>query len=138
MEFRDSPEEAAFRARVRELAGCPRAAARRRAGDVRRRLITGACASGTGAQPRLDEKLTSAAGPLRTGEEYGGAGFSVIEQFILKRRWPGAGAEPRRRYRHGLGGADAVVHGTEERNGSTCPIVSGARQWCQGFSEPGR
>jgi alkylation response protein AidB-like acyl-CoA dehydrogenase len=71
-------------------------------------------------------------------KEYGGAGLSVMEQFILKEEFarhrvphPGArGTE--------MVGPTIILHGSEEqRHELLPPILHGEHVYCQGFSEPG-
>jgi alkylation response protein AidB-like acyl-CoA dehydrogenase len=70
--------------------------------------------------------------------EYGGAGMSVMEQFIFSEEMAMARA-PR-----GLGGIGAgwvgptiILYGTDEQKKQHLPkIASGEAVWCQGFSEP--
>ncbi|MEX2237825.1 MAG: acyl-CoA dehydrogenase family protein [Dehalococcoidia bacterium] len=70
--------------------------------------------------------------------EYGGAGMSVMEQFIFSEEMAMARA-PR-----GLGGIGSgwvgptiILYGTDEQKKDHLPkIASGEAVWCQGFSEP--
>ncbi len=70
--------------------------------------------------------------------EYGGAGLSAMEQFILNQELAGAGAP-------GVGGSGVsmlgptlIVHGTEAQKLEYLPkILSGETVWAQGYSEPG-
>jgi alkylation response protein AidB-like acyl-CoA dehydrogenase len=68
-------------------------------------------------------------------KEYGGAGLSVMEQFILNEefaeaRAPGVGVP--------LVGPTLIVHGTDDQKKEFLPgILRGDSTWCQGFSEPG-
>jgi alkylation response protein AidB-like acyl-CoA dehydrogenase len=71
-------------------------------------------------------------------KEYGGAGLSVMEQFILNEEF----AESRAPQLGGMGtsmaGPTIIIHGTEEQKAEHLPkILQGETQWCQGFSEPG-
>src|SRR5581483_6091640 len=71
-------------------------------------------------------------------KEYGGAGLSTMEQFILNEEF----AEARAPQLGGMGGSMAgptiIVHGTPEQKAEHLPkILRGETQWCQGFSEPG-
>lgn len=70
--------------------------------------------------------------------EYGGAGLSPVEQFILNEEF----AEARALQLGGLGvmmlGPTLIAHGTEEQKQDHIPrILSGEVDWCQGYSEPG-
>jgi alkylation response protein AidB-like acyl-CoA dehydrogenase len=71
-------------------------------------------------------------------EEYGGAGLSVMQQFILKEEFarsrvphPGArGTE--------MVGPTLILHGTDQQKRELLPpILHGDHIYCQGFSEPG-
>jgi alkylation response protein AidB-like acyl-CoA dehydrogenase len=161
VDFKDTPEEAAWRQEVREflrreLPARNRAEADGEAGwlgrgarplrpeDVRPR-------SGAEAQPRsggmggfgmlrewrrkLQERgWIAPAWP----KEYGGAGLSVKQQFILNEEF----AEARAPAVGGMGitmvGPTLMAHGTEEQKREYLPrIISGELNFCQGFSEPG-
>jgi alkylation response protein AidB-like acyl-CoA dehydrogenase len=70
-------------------------------------------------------------------KEYGGAGFSVMEQFVMNEEF----AEARAPQVGGMGtsmiGPTLVIHGSEEQKKEHLGrIISGEVQWCQGFSEP--
>ncbi|GAB4320312.1 MAG: acyl-CoA dehydrogenase family protein [Dehalococcoidia bacterium] len=70
--------------------------------------------------------------------EYGGAGMTVMEQFILNQEFSEAGAPQL----GGLGvmmlGPTLIAHGTDEQKREHLSrILSGEVQWCQGYSEPG-
>ena len=70
-------------------------------------------------------------------EEYGGAGMSVLEQFVLSQELHEAGA-PTSRPMMNLVGPTIMLHGTEEQKAEHLPpLLRGEVQWCQGFSEPG-
>ena len=156
MDFRDTPEEAAFRQEVREFLdkelpqgfGTPdfwgelmaeRSSSSRsaeRGGDAQTRQ---------GASPfegfyRQWVKKLAAKGWVAPAwpKEYGGAGMSVMQQFIMNeefamRRAPRAG---------GIGvayaGPTIIVYGSEEQKREHLPgILSGDVIWCQLYSEPG-
>ncbi|MCH8901438.1 MAG: acyl-CoA dehydrogenase family protein, partial [Chloroflexi bacterium] len=70
-------------------------------------------------------------------QEYGGAGFSVMQQFIMNEEF----AENRAPQVGGMGtsmiGPTLIVHGSkEQKQEHLSRILSGEVQWCQGFSEP--
>src|SRR3990172_6343336 len=72
-------------------------------------------------------------------QEYGGAGLSVMEQFIFNQEMATAGA-PRSPNVIGLGwvGPTLIFYGTDEQKQQHLPpILKGDSFWCQGFSEPG-
>jgi alkylation response protein AidB-like acyl-CoA dehydrogenase len=71
-------------------------------------------------------------------KEYGGAGLSPIEQFIMNQEF----AEARAPMLGGSGvmmlGPTLITHGTEQQKREHLPrILDGTVQWCQGYSEPG-
>ena len=132
MDFRDTPEEAAFRQEVHSF--------------FRQELPEG---WGTPDfhmpfQERLAFYRQWAKTLGRKGwmapawpKEYGGAGMSIMQQFVLneetaKARAPAVG---------GIGvhfaGPTVILYGTEEQKQEHLPaILSGDVIWCQGFSEP--
>ncbi|OAI42774.1 hypothetical protein AYO38_02935 [bacterium SCGC AG-212-C10] len=71
-------------------------------------------------------------------KEYGGAGLSAMEQFVLNQEIARAGAP-------GVGGSGLamlgptlILHGTDEqRRKYLPPILAGETTWAQGYSEPG-
>ncbi|MCJ7831351.1 MAG: acyl-CoA dehydrogenase family protein, partial [Dehalococcoidia bacterium] len=130
MDLRDSPEEAAFRKEVvdfieKEAPKFPR---------------------GT----RLDEVLVKSGDWFRKlaargwiapawPKEYGGAGMSVVEQFIFNEEMAIHRAPRPLHLIIGLGmaGPTIVVHGTEEQKAKWLPgMLAGTDIWCQGYSEP--
>ncbi len=144
MDFHDSPQQAAFREVVREFIKreLPPELARRGGGGA---MFGG----GSGRFSRqeywqslnvwlkkLNEKgWIAPAWP----KEYGGAGLSVMEQFIFNQEMARTGA-PRSPNMIALGwvGPTLIVYGTDEQKRKHLPpILKGEAFWCQGFSEPG-
>jgi len=132
MDFRDTPEEARFRAELREW-------------------LAGNVPSDTGfdpAHPRGDEavsrewsrKLYEAGyAGLTWPKEYGGAGAPYTYQAIFLEESARAGT-PEHIGVIGLGmaGPTIIAHGTDEqKERHLSKILSGEEVWCQGFSEPG-
>ncbi len=73
-------------------------------------------------------------------KEYGGAGMSVMQQFIFNQEMASAGAPRGGNYGIGTGwaGPTIILYGSEEQKKKYLPpIVKGEAIWCQGFSEPG-
>lgn len=71
-------------------------------------------------------------------KEYGGAGLSLIEQFILNQELASAGAPVVAGPTVTQLGSSLVLHGTEEQKEAYLPrILSGEMVWAQGYSEPG-
>ena len=71
-------------------------------------------------------------------KEYGGAGLSVMEQFIMNEEF----AEARAMNVGGMGtsmiGPTIIIHGNEDQKKEHLgAILRGEVQWCQGYSEPG-
>jgi alkylation response protein AidB-like acyl-CoA dehydrogenase len=135
MDFRDTPEQSRFRAEVRDF--------------MRTQLPAGVeqqdetvMGIGLGEDPRDQEWLRRLA---RRGwvapawpKEYGGAGLSVIDQFIFNQEMGRAGAHRPNFLATGIVGPTVIVHGTPEQKTKYLPgILSGEVYWCQGFSEPG-
>jgi alkylation response protein AidB-like acyl-CoA dehydrogenase len=147
MDFRDTPTEAAFRREVRAFIEneCPP--------GIRRRGFRAAFGGGGWDDIHMprDEyfkrngewiKKMSERGWIAPAwpKEYGGAGLSVMEQFIFSQEMSLSGAPRGGNFGIGTGwaGPTIILYGTEEQkkkylNG----IVQGDDVWCQGFSEPG-
>ena len=71
-------------------------------------------------------------------KEYGGAGLSTMEQFIMNEEFAEAGAPQLGGMGVSMAGPTIIVHGTEEQKQEHLPkILKGETWWCQGFSEPG-
>ena len=135
MDFRDTPEDAAFRREVREFLDreLPR--------DMRApdEMTLGV---GVGEDPRDVEwlkKLATRGWVVPSWpEEYGGAGLPMMQQFIFNEEMARARAPRPNFLALGLIGPTIVVHGTEEQKREHLSgILSGEVYWCQGFSEPG-
>jgi alkylation response protein AidB-like acyl-CoA dehydrogenase len=134
MEFRDSPEDAAFRAEVREFLRTELPADLRAADDA----ILGV---GIGEDERERDWLRTLAkrGWVAPAwpKEYGGAGLSPMQQFVFNEEIARAGAPRPNFLAIGLAGPTIIVHGTEEQKREHLSgILSGETFWCQGFSEP--
>ena len=119
MNLRDSPEEAAFRARVR--------------GWLERNLP---------AEPGFEwsQKMHEAGFVgITWPDEYGGKGAPYSHQAIVLEEFARAEA-PNHMNVIGLGmaGPTIMAHGTEKQKRRYLPkILSAEEIWCQGFSEPG-
>ncbi len=135
MDFRDEPEDAAFRTEVREFLKEELPSDMRAPDD----MVLGV---GTGEDPRDKEWLKKLAtrGWVAASwpKEYGGAGLSVMQQFVFNEEMARARAPRGNFLAIGLIGPTIVVHGTEEQKKEHLSgILSGDVFWCQGFSEPG-
>lgn len=142
MDFRDTLEEAAFRHEVRRFID------RELPPELRRRSLPGALfGGGSGFESSRQEAMQVWLAKLAARRwtvpawprEYGGAGMSVVEQFIFNEEMASARA-PRGMGGMGVGwvGPAIIAHGTEEQKRAHLPaIAAGQVIWCQGFSEPG-
>ena len=125
MDFRDSPEEAAFRDRLRAwLAG--------RTGTFPN--------SGDDYWSRQGEWHRSLHGAgffgLSWPKEYGGQALPPVYDVILDEELARAGAPPRPSLGYLVRGLGR--HGSEELRRRFLPgMIDGTERWCQGFSEPG-
>jgi alkylation response protein AidB-like acyl-CoA dehydrogenase len=143
MDFSDSPQEAAFRRDVREFIRCELPS------ELARRDTGGAAFDVAASWLDHPERWQAATAWLKKlsdrgwiapawPKEYGGAGLSVMEQFIFNYEMAMAGA-PRSPNVIGLGwvGPTLILHGTEEQRGRHLPpLLKNEAFWCQGFSEP--
>jgi alkylation response protein AidB-like acyl-CoA dehydrogenase len=135
VDFRDSPADAAFREEVRSFLRDELPADFRAADDV----ILGV---GIGEDERERDWLRklSKCGWVAPAwpKEYGGAGMSVMQQFVFNEEMARARAPRPNFLAIGLAGPTIIVHGTEEQKREHLSgILSGETFWCQGFSEPG-
>ena len=131
MDFRDTTEESAFRQEVRNFVTNEGPKARMGNAEGERAFYGG---SKEWTKALADRHWIAPAWP----KEYGGAGLSVMEQFIFN--WELAEARLPRPGGIGVGfaGPTLIVHGTEEQKKTLLPeILSGEVSWCQGYSEPG-
>ena len=132
MDFRDSPEEAAWRQEVREFIQreLPTIQDVREAGeDIAARGM--AIWQWRGKLAKVG--WVAPAWP----KEYGGAGLTVMQQFIFNQEMAEARAPYVVDVGVGLTGPTIIVHGSEGLRKEHLPgILNGTVLWCQGFSEP--
>ena len=147
MDFNDTPPEAAFRSEVRAFieSECPPGIRRRgfRAAfggggwdDIRMERSEYFKRNGEWAKKLADRGWIAPAWP----KEYGGAGMTVMEQFIFSQEMSLSGAPRGGNFGIGTGwaGPTIILYGSEEQKHAYLPgIVKGDDVWCQGFSEPG-
>ena len=133
MEFTDNPEQAKWRAEVSAFltAEKPKSDPDANPMEMMERMRS------MGREWR--EKL-SAKGWVAPAwpKEYGGAGLSVMEQFIMNEEF----AEQRAMNVGGMGtsmiGPTIIIHGNDDQKKEHLSrILHGEVQWCQGYSEPG-
>ena len=71
-------------------------------------------------------------------KEYGGAGMTVMQQFIFNEEMALARAPRMGGIGIGWAAPTVMIYGTDEQKKRFIPpILSGEQVWCQGFSEPG-
>jgi alkylation response protein AidB-like acyl-CoA dehydrogenase len=133
MDFKDTPEEAAFRQEVRSFVQKELPDRFRDTRLEREELIMMFDALGEWRQKLAKKGWIAPAWP----KEYGGAGLSVMQQVIMNEEF----AETRAPNVGGMGvamvGPTLIVHGSEEQKKEHLGrILSGEVMWCQGFSEP--
>ena len=147
MDFHDTPVEAAFRAEVRRFieTECPEGIKRRGFGamfggggwdDIRMSAEEYRQRNGGWVKKLADQGWIAPAWP----KEYGGAGMTVMEQFIFNEEMARVGAPKGGNFGIGTGwaGPTIILYGSEEQKQKYLPsIVKGDAIWCQGFSEPG-
>jgi alkylation response protein AidB-like acyl-CoA dehydrogenase len=128
MDYRDTPDEAAFRQEVRAFIA-KEAPKDRESADP----FSQGGANREWMKKLADRKWIAPAWP----KEYGGAGMSVMEQFIFNSELSEARAPRPFGIAVGFVGPTLIVHGTEEQKQKYLPgILSGDDIWCQGYSEP--
>lgn len=146
MDWKDSPEQAAFRADVRQLLQMrlPR--------RYRRIAATGEVEGRAWEFDRKsDDPIARAAAAdwhralsergwvaPHWPKEYGGAGLTSMEQFILNQEIARAGAPRVGGSGVSMLGPTLILHGTEaQRRRYLPPMLAGEVTWAQGYSEPG-
>jgi alkylation response protein AidB-like acyl-CoA dehydrogenase len=144
LDFNDSPEEAAFRAEVREWLGShARALAshEQRRGSVTALLTEaeGGDADMVDAAQRWQRTLESGGwAGLTWPKQYGGRDLALIQLFIWAEELANYDTPPDI-FGIGLGmiGPTIIAHGTEEQKQRYLPkMLSGEQIWCQLWSEP--
>jgi alkylation response protein AidB-like acyl-CoA dehydrogenase len=138
MDFRDSPEEATFRQEVRAFV------AREHKGDAGESRSAAEAASTGGAAAMQAYKVwmrklaskgwVAPAWPV----EYGGAGMSIMQQFIFNEELAQARAPRPGGIGIAMAGPTIIVYGSDDQKKQhLSAMLSGEAVWCQGFSEPG-
>src|SRR5690606_13203117 len=137
MNFDDTPEEAAFRAKVRAWldANAPK--------ELEPQLKSAGFASGGGTtleQSKAWQKKKQQAGYscLHWPKEYGGGGFTPIERVIWQQEeGPYSVLSSPFTIGHGMCGPTVMAWASEEQKRELLPrLASGEDIWCQLFSEP--
>ena len=133
MDFRFTPEEEAFRQEVREFIEkeFPR--------DLRGTMPEGGRYGEQPAPLREWRRKLAARGWVAPAwpKEYGGAGMTVMQQFIYNLEMARARVPPVGGLGVSVVGPTLIIYGNEEQKKTYLPkILSGEHIWCQGFSEP--
>jgi hypothetical protein len=142
VDWNDTPEQARFRAEVRELIE-KRLPERYRGGGASERAWEFDRMSPDPAARKAAMDWHAALAERgwvapHWPREYGGAGMSAMEQFILNQEMARAGAPGVGGSGLSLLGPTIILHGTEEqRRKYLPPILAGEVTWAQGYSEPG-
>ena len=140
MNFKDTPEEARWRTEVREFIRTELPEELRPTAEGQRdRRAEGGVAQAGGPWREWTRRL-AARGWIAPAwpKEYGGAGMSVMEQFVFNEEMAEARAPRPGGIATGFAGPTLIVHGTEEQKQKYLPeILGGEVTWCQGYSEPG-
>jgi alkylation response protein AidB-like acyl-CoA dehydrogenase len=138
MDFRDTPEEAAFRGEVRAFISANLSSDWSTADEMT--MYGGGDDPNRRALYKQWEKALGGKGWIAPHwpTEYGGAGMTPGEQFIFNEEM----ALSRAPQVGGMGvqmiGPTIILYGTDEQKKEHLPrITSGEVQWCQGYSEPG-
>jgi alkylation response protein AidB-like acyl-CoA dehydrogenase len=144
MDWNDTPEQAAFRAEVRELITGRLPERYQKSGEQGERggwqidRVSEDPVARQAAKDWADALASKGWVAPHWPKEYGGAGMSPMEQFIFNQEMATAAAP-------GVGGMGVqmfgptlIVHGSEEQKAEHLPkILSGEVAWAQGYSEPG-
>jgi alkylation response protein AidB-like acyl-CoA dehydrogenase len=137
MRLNDSPEEAAFRKAVQEFIAseAPKVDGGGGGDDIQR-AMSGFMSSQGWFKKLSDRGWVTPAWP----KEYGGAGMTVMEQFIFNEEMA-LNRAPRPMHliiAAGMAGPTIIVHGSDYQKETFLPgIARGEDIWCQLYSEPG-
>jgi alkylation response protein AidB-like acyl-CoA dehydrogenase len=135
MDFRDTPEEAAFRKEIREWLG------ENQPKDWDRSQLTLIPPEDRIEVLREWQKRLHDGGwaGISWPKEYGGRGATLIESAIFNQEMARAKAPPPINVIGlGMAGPTIIAHGThEQKTRHLEKILSAEEIWCQGFSEPG-
>ncbi len=135
MEFRDSPEEAAFRTEVRSFISTALPKPLKGFSMMEEPDDAGVTTALKDWRGALGKKGWIAP---HWPKEYGGAGMTVTEQFVYNEEMANARAPQVGGMGVQMIGPVLIRYGTEEQQKEHLPrITSGEVQWCQGYSEPG-
>ncbi len=139
MEFRDTPDQAQFRAAVQTFLQTEAPDYFRQNADAGEGMGLPEDEAGRAATEEW-RKRVAGKGWIAPNwpQQYGGAGLTVTEQFVMNEEFAWAGVP----HPGGMGvmmaGPTIIAHGSEaQQQAHLSGILSGESVWCQGFSEPG-
>ena len=141
MDFRDSPEDAAFRSEV--TAWLDANATRLAAGEDREipMFTDGERDEDISDQQAWQQKLFDAGwGVITWPKEFGGQEATPMQNYIFRQEMTNYDVPSSEIYLvpHGMVGPTIIVHGTEEQKKRWIPkLAEGSEIWCQLWSEPG-
>ncbi len=136
VDFHDNTEEAEFRTEVRSFISDEFQPRRQKMRDEAR----AAQMFDRPPTQREWEKQLAGRGWIAPAwpKQYGGAGLSVMQQFIFNEEMAEARAPRPGGIAIGMAGPTIITIGTDEQQEEHLPpILSGDAIWCQGYSEPG-
>ncbi len=138
MDFRDSTEEATFRQEVRAFVAVEYTGEGGEAQSAYQAAASGGADAMASYKKWMSKLATRGWVAPAWPKEYGGAGMTIMEQFIFNEEL----AQARVPRPGGIGitmaGPTIIVYGTEEqKNEHLSGMLNGGKIWCQGFSEPG-
>jgi len=139
MQLNDSAEEAAFRTRLREFVAVE-CAPELRAPSPDWGTLGGYRSESDPALFRAWRDKLAALGWIAPAwpEEFGGAGLSVMQQFIFNETMAQERAPTVGGISVGWAGPTIIMYGSEEQKREHLePMLKGESVWCQLFSEPG-
>ena len=139
MDFRDNADEGAFRSEVRKFL------AEEYAGDGDGSATSAYQAASQGGQAAMARyqqwmKKLATKGWVAPAwpKEYGGAGMTIMEQFIFNEELAQARAPRPGGIGIAMAGPTIIVYGSDEQKQEHLSgMLSADVVWCQGFSEPG-
>jgi alkylation response protein AidB-like acyl-CoA dehydrogenase len=136
--FRDTPEEAKFRAEVREFIAKEYKANGESTASAAQAASSGGPAAMEAYKNWMRKLATKGWVAAAWPKEYGGAGMTIMQQFIFNEELAIARAPRPGGIGITMAGPTIIVYGTEEQKKEHLPpMLSGEATWCQGFSEPG-
>jgi alkylation response protein AidB-like acyl-CoA dehydrogenase len=138
MDWSDSPEQAAFRAKVQGVIDNMPERYKVGDGDWERDRNNEDTSRRDDARQWTQALAQEGWVAPHWPKEYGGAGLSPMEQFIFKMEMARAQAPSVGGQGVSQLGPTLIVHGTDEQKAEHLPkILSGEVDWRQGYSEPG-